>query len=168
MCNFNSLDTESKSFIHLFMKKAAENIGGENFLLSLIEAMRSKKPNPLILKEKKVSSNHSSIEWNKIIFKDKVDLIRELLLYHTDTTNATNILNLESAKKKKKVLNLIRTFTSVEFFVTPQNKNDGMGFSFKAFDEKSSDEAIINPIFIAMFFCSAEFTKKALKYEIQG
>jgi len=90
------------------------------------------------------------------------------LLYHTNTTNATNILNLESAKKKKKVLNLIRTFTSVEFFVTPQNKNDGMGFSFKAFDEKSSDEAIINPIFIAMFFCSAEFTKKALKYEIQG
>jgi len=77
-----------------------------------------------------------------------------------------NILNVENAKKRKNILNMIRTLTPVEFIVSPQNHNDGSGFSFKAFDVVSNEDVKLNPIFIAMFFCSTEFTKKALKYEI--
>ena len=61
---------------------------------------------------------------------------------------------------------MVRTLTPVEFVVTPQNPNDGDGFNFKVFKSISDDEVILNPIFIAMFFCSTDFIKKALKYTI--
>jgi hypothetical protein len=167
MCNFNKQNEDTKALIHLFMTKAAENVGGVNFLLALIEAMKSKKPNALMLKEKQVSSNNTIIKWNKVVFKDKVDVIEKILVEHRSAEDPDfNILNNESAKKRKLILNTIKTLAPVEFIVTPQNANDGGGFNFKVFDTVDNDTVKINPIFVAMFFCSTEFTKKALKYEI--
>ena len=167
MCNFNKQTEETKALIHLFMKKAAENIGGANFLLALIEAMKTKRPNPLMFKEKQISSNNTIIKWNKVVFKDKVDILEEILLGHRSAENPDfNILNTENAKKRKMILNMVKTLAPVEFIVTPQNPNDGGGFNFKVFDTIEDDNVKINPIFIAMFFCSTEFTKKALKYEL--
>ena len=167
MCNFNKQNIDTKALIHLFMKKAAENIGGVNFLLALIEAMKTKKPNPLMYKEKKISSNHTTIRWNKVVFKDKVDVIEKILLEHKSSEEPDfNILNQENAKKRKLILNTVKTLAPIEFIVTPQNANDGGGFNFKIFDIIDNDTVQINPIFIAMFFCSTDFTKKALKYEV--
>ena len=167
MCNFNKQTQETKSLIHLFMKKAAENIGGANFLLALIEAMKTKRPNPLMLREKQVASNNTIIKWNKVVFKDKVDILEEILLgYKSAEDPDFNILNIENAKKRKAILNMVKTLAPIEFIVTPQNPNDGGGFNFKVFDTIEDDNVKINPIFVAMFFCSTEFTKKALKYEI--
>lgn len=167
MCNFNKQNEETKALIHLFMKKAAQNVGGANFLLSLLEAMKSKKPHALCEKNMQVASNNTIIKWNKVVFKDKVDLIQTILDAHRSVENPDfNILNEENKKKRKNILNLVRTLSPVEFFVTPQNPNDGSGFSFKAFEQESQNEVKLNPIFMAMFFCSTEFTKKALKYEI--
>jgi hypothetical protein len=167
MCNFNKQNEQTKDLIHLFMKKAAQNVGGENFLLSLIEAMRLKKPNPLMLKECQIASNNTIIRWNKVVFKDKVSVIEKILLEHKSSEDPDfNILNIENAKKRKTVVNMVKTLTPIEFIVTPQNPNDGGGFSFKVFDKTEDDEVTLNPIFIAMFFCSAEFTKKALKHQI--
>lgn len=61
---------------------------------------------------------------------------------------------------------MVKTLTPLEFVVTPQNPNDGEGFNFKVFDTADEDNVTINPIFLAMFFCSTEFTKKALKYQV--
>jgi hypothetical protein len=61
---------------------------------------------------------------------------------------------------------MAKTLSPIEFIVTPQNSNDGEGFSFKVFEVIEDEKIVLNPIFIAMFFCSTEFTKKALKYEI--
>jgi len=167
MCNFNKQTDDAKALIHLFMKKAAENIGGTNFLLSLIEAMKTKRPNPLMYKEKKISSNNTTIRWNKVVFKDKVDILEEILIQHKSSENPDfNILNNDNAKKRKNILNMVKTLAPIEFIVTPQNPNDGNGFNFKIFDIVKEDNVKMNPIFIAMFFCSTEFTKKALKYEI--
>lgn len=60
---------------------------------------------------------------------------------------------------------MVKTLAPIEFVVTPQNHKDGLGFSFKVFDIMEEENVTINPIFLAMFFCSAEFTKKALKYD---
>ncbi|MDB2561991.1 hypothetical protein N9X61_00145 [Sulfurimonas sp.] len=167
MCNFNKQTQDKKAFIHLFMKKAAENVGGTNFLLALIEAMKTKRPNPLMYKEKQISSNNTIIKWNKVVFKDKVDILEEILHTHrTSEDSDFNILNIESAKKRKNILNMAKTLAPIEFTVIPQNTNDGSGFNFKVFDTIEDNNIQINPIFIAMFFCSTEFTKKALKYEI--
>ena len=167
MCNFNKQTQNTKELIHLFMTKAAENVGGTNFLLALIEAMKTKKPNPLMYKEKKISSNNTIIKWNKVVFKDKVDILEDILVGHRSSEDPDfNILNNDNVKKKKAIVNMVRTLAPIGFIVTPQNPNDGGGFNFKVFDTIEDDNVKINPIFVAMFFCSTEFTKKALKYEI--
>ena len=166
MCNFNNQSEDTKLLVSLFMKKAAEKVGGVNFLLALIEAMRAKKPSPLMLKECQIASNNTIIKWNKKVFKDKVDVIEQILVSHKEAQEKDfNILNEENKKKKKNILNTIRTLSPVEFIVLPQNQNDGEGFSFKVFDVEADDIVKLNPIFVAMFFCSTEFTKKAIKYD---
>ncbi len=167
MCNFNQQSEDSKSLIHLFMTKSAKTIGGVNFLLALIEAMKLKKPNALMFVGKQIASENTIIKWNKVIFQDKVSLLEEILYSHKSSQNPDfNILSSEKGKKKKAILNMVRTLAPVEFVVTPQNHKDGSGFSFKVFDSIEDDYVKINPIFVAMFFCSIEFTKKALKYEM--
>lgn len=167
MCNFNKQSEETKMMIHLFMKKSAETIGGANFLLALIEAIKSKKPNPLILGACQVASENTIVKWNKVIFKDKVTLLEDILHAHKSSEDPDfNILAGLKDKKKKNVINMVKTLSPVEFIVTPQNHKDGGGFSFKVFETIEDDNVKINPIFVAMFFCSHEFTKKALKYEI--
>lgn len=164
MCNFNKHNEDAKTLIHLFMKKASENLGGVNFLLNLIEAIKEKKPSALILGDKKVNSKEAKIEWNKVIFKDKFDVLEEIIRSHRSAEGYNfNILDVESPKKAKKILNMVKTLAPTEFIVTAE---DGDGFSFKVFDKVEDGYASINPIFVAMFFCSSEFTKKALKYEM--
>ena len=167
MCNFDKQSNDTKALVHLFMKKSAQAVGGANFLLALIEAMKLKKPNALMYAQKQISSQNSTIKWNKVIFKDKILLLEEILHSHKSSEDPDfNILQSDSTKKKKNILNMVRTLSPVEFIVTPQNHNDGTGFSFKVFETINDDYVKINPIFVAMFFCSVEFTKKALKYEI--
>lgn len=167
MCNFNKQSEETKMLIHLFMQKSAETIGGANFLLALIEAIKSKKPNPLTLANCQVASENTMVKWNKVIFKDKVTLLEDILYSHKSSEDPDfNILADIKDKKRKKVINMAKTLAPVEFVVTPQSHKDGGGFSFKVFETIEDDYIKINPIFVAMFFCSHEFTKKALKYEI--
>jgi len=164
MCNFNNHDEDAKALIHLFMKKASENLGGVNFLLNLIEAIKEKKPNALVLGDKKVSSKEAKIEWNKVIFKDKFDVLEGIVRSHKSSEGYNfNILDVQNAKDAKKILNMIKTLAPLEFVVTA---NDGDGFNFKVFDKAEDGYASINPIFVAIFFCSSEFIKKALKYEL--
>lgn len=165
MCNFNKQNEDTKLLMSLFMQKAAQNIGGAHYLLALIEAMKLRKPSSLMVKECQIASNNTIIKWNKKVFKDKIEVIEEILALHRSSENPDfNILNHENSKKRKNILNMVRTLTPIEFIVTPQNPNDGSGFNFKVFDAVSDDEVKLNPIFIAMFFCGIEYTKASLKY----
>lgn len=169
MCNFNKQNDDTKALMHLFMTKSAATIGGVNYLLALLEAIRAQKPHPLIYNKCKIESQNVKIEWNKIIFKDKLEVIEEILLTHKSSENPDfNLLNIENQKKKKRILNVIKALIPVDFIVTPKNPDDGGGFEFKIFDTVALDEekVILNPVFIAIFFCSVEYTKKALKYEM--
>jgi len=167
MCNFNKQSEDTKALIHLFMKKAAENVGGANFLLALMESMKKQKPNALMFKGCQIASENTIIKWNKVVFKDKVEVLEEILAAHRSSEDPDfNILSDKSDKKKKMIINMVRTLAPVEFVVTPQNHNDGGGFNFKVFETIEDDNVVLNPIFIAMFFCSTEFIKKALKHTI--
>ena len=169
MCNFNKQSEDAKALIHLFMKKSAEALGGVNFLLSLIETMKADKPNALVNKSKKVKSSEATIEWNKVVFKDKFDVLEEVIRSHKSSEEPNfNILENESEKKSKKILNMVKTLAPIEFTVTVNGLNDNAGFNFKIFDKQEDNFVSVNPIFVAMFFCSTEFTKKALKYEIDA
>jgi len=167
MCNFNKQSEDTKALIHLFMKKAAENVGGTNFLLALMESMKKQKPNALMFKGCQIASENTIIKWNKVVFKDKVEVLEEILAAHRSSEDPDfNILSDKSDKKKKMIINMVRTLAPIEFVVTPQNHNDGGGFNFKVFETIEDDNVVLNPIFMAMFFCSTEFIKKALKYTV--
>ena len=167
MCNFNQQSEETKAMIHLFLTKSAENIGGINPLLALIEAMKAQKPHALAFKARKIESDKTVIEWNKVVFADKLEVLQAILLAHKSSEKPDfNILANDNQKKKKKILNMVKTLVPIEFIVKPKDSEDGAGFSFKVFESIEDNFVKINPIFVAMFFCSTEFTKKALKYTI--
>jgi len=168
MCNFNKQNDETKALISLFMRKSAENLGGINFLLNLIETMKTNRPNALLAKDKKVRSNEATIEWNKVVFKDKFDILEDAIRSHKSEENKDfNLLDIENEKKRKKVLNMVKTLSPIEFTITPKDTTENGGFSFKIFEKTEDDYVKVNPIFVAIFFCSIDFTKKALKYEIK-
>lgn len=168
MCNFNNQSEDTKLLMHLFMTKSAQTVGGANHLLGIVEALRAQKPHPLTFNKCRIDSANVKIEWNKIVFKDKLEVLEEILANHKSSENPDfNILNIQNEKKKKRVLNVIKALAPVDFIVTPKNPEHGGGFEFKIFDTLDLDTEIVilNPVFIAMFFCSLEYTKKALKYE---
>ena len=167
MCNFNNQTEDTKALIHLFLTKAAQNVGGVNPLLVLIEAMKAQKPHALTYKACKIDSEKATITWNKLVFKDKFEVLESVLVAHRSSEDPDfNILNNDNQKQKKKILNMVKTLAPIEFIVTPKDSEDGGGFNFKVFDTIENDCVKINPIFVSMFFCSTEFTKKALKYTI--
>jgi len=166
VCNFNKQNEDTKMLIHLFMTKSAGTIGGVNYLLALIEAIKEKRPSPLMQKGCQIASNNTIIKWNKVVFKDKLTILETVLNAHKSSeTPNFNILREKNEKKRKAIINMVKTLAPIEFVVTPQNHKDGLGFSFKVFDIMEEENVTINPIFLSMFFCSAEFTKKALKYD---
>ena len=149
------------------MSKSADSIGGTNFLLGLLEAMKEKKPNALMFKSCHIESTEATIKWNKIVFKDKLDVLEDVVRSRKSTdTGEFNILESDSAKKKKKILNMVKTLAPIEFIVTAKNEENGAGFSFKVFESVEETKVIINPLFAAMFFCSTEYMKKVLKHTI--
>ncbi len=159
MCNFNKLDEETKAFLHTFLTKAAQALGGANFLLALIEALRATKPHALTSSKCEVKSPNATLSWNKIIFNDKLMVIEEM--------SSVNILDQQSPKKKKRVINMIKTLSPIKFSATPKDTKEGEGFEFEIFEKVDFENnyAKLNPAFIALCFCSVEFTKKALKHE---
>jgi len=169
MCNFNKQNENTKELLHLLISKLAQKAGGANYLLGLIEKMKEIKPNALMHKDRKIVSQKLSISWNKSVFKDKIDVLEEII--HTRKSSEGldfNILDEESVNKRKKILNMVKTISPIKFIITPRDDNEAEGFEFTAFEivEDSKDDFVsINPIFMSMFFCSSTFTKKVLKYE---
>jgi len=167
MCNFNKQNEQTKALLHLLMSKSADSIGGANFLIGMSEALRATKPHPLTSNKCHIDSSHAVMKWNKIIFKDKLMVLEAIFIEHNSSEDQDfNILEASSEKKKKRILNTVRALAPVEFIVTPKNPEDGKGFSFKVFESVEKDYVKINPLFVALFFCSSEYTKKALKYTV--
>ena len=78
MIDYNSLDIDKKQDFKLQLLKHATQLGGRNRFLSLIEELRFTSPHPLNSKDKCFRSKNIIIQWEKIIFKDKVDLLVKL------------------------------------------------------------------------------------------
>ena len=164
MCDFNNLDEGDKEKYHTMLNECAQNFGGVNFFLQLLEGIRKHKPHPLTAKHSEFKFSRGHIRWEKVIFKDKLNL---LLKVRVNESKNGNLLPAKDDKSYKNVMNLIRTLNPIEFTVTPKNEKDGEGFSFKAFDMIDEDITRLNPIFDAMFFCSVDTIKKILAYTVK-
>ena len=163
MCNYNQLSTEQKEILYHFMNDGAKSVGGVNLLLSLLEKIRENKLNALSSKHLKIEDEQTQIQWNKIIFKDKVELLHKLIISAKDEEN---ILKDKTPKEAKKILNLAKTLSPINFIISSKEDSYEDSINFKAFEIIESDMIKLNPVFVAIFFCSIEFTKKVLKYKI--
>lgn len=165
MCDFNALDDAQKLHYHQILLSAAENFGGKNFFLQLLEAIRESKPHPLIAAHREFTIDLGTIKWNKVIFNDKLQLLQKARLKESEQNN---LLPKKEEKSYKKVLNLVRTLKPIVFTVRPKSREDGAGFIFQPFDIIDEETTKLNPLFDALFFCSVETVKKILNYEPRG
>jgi len=159
MANFRELSEEEKKSLQEELLKYVEIMGGQNFFLSFLEDIRSCKPHPLISAYKDFVSDYGEIEWEKVIFKDKLDLLLKL---RVNETKQDNLLPSKDEKGYKKALNLVKTLNPIEFkFYSMQNDKT---FTIKPFIQISEDKTKLNPIFDIIFFSSIDNVKRILNY----
>ena len=162
MCDFNTLTDKEKKLYHEKLLACANNFGGKNFFLQLLEAIRETKPHPLVAGNSEFNIELGSVKWNKTIFNDKLQL---LIKARINESKQDNFLPDKEAKNYKKVLNVVRTLKPIVFHVRPANKENGPGFFFQAFDIIDEEKTKLNPVFDALFFCAVDTVKKVLNYE---
>ena len=162
MCDFTILTALEKKIYHETLLECANNFGGKNFFLQLLESIRVSKSHPLTSAESQFSMPLGTISWNKVIFNDKLQL---LLKTRVNEHKRDNFLPAPNEKNYKKVLNVVRTLKPIVFHIKPAQKEDGNGFLVQVFDTIEKDKTKLNPLFDALFFCSVESVKKALNYQ---
>jgi hypothetical protein len=161
MCDFNQLSEDEKAIYHEKLLACANNFGGKNFFLHLLEAIRETKPHPLTAGNMSFDIELGSVTWNKVIFNDKLQL---LLKARKNESKQDNLLLNKDEKNYKKILNVVRTLKPIVFHVTPANPEEGKGFFFQTFDMIDETTTKLNPLFDAIFFCSIDTVKKFLNY----
>ena len=162
MCDFNNLSDEEKLHYHTLLTTAANNYGGINFFLQLLEALREPTVHPLISRHQDFLFDLGDVRWGKTIFNDKILLIEKL---RKEKHEDNNLLKNKEGKEYKKTINLIKTLSPITFSVRPALRDDGEGFDFKAFDKVDEETTKFNPLFEALFFCSLTTVKKILNYK---
>lgn len=162
MCDFNNLTSEEKQYFHQLLTECANNFGGINFFLQLIESLREAKTHPLSSRHQDFLSEFGTIRWGKIIFNDKIQLIEKMRKIKNEENS---FLPKKEDKNYKRVLNLVRTLKPITFSVRPNLRDSGEGFDFPAFENLENNITKINPIFDALFFCNIDTVKKILNYK---
>ncbi len=163
MCDFNNLSDEEKEKYHNLFLEKADAFGGTNFFLQLLEGIRKHKTHPLTAKHSEFKFSRGNVRWEKVIFKDKLNL---LIKTRVNESKNGNFLPPKEDKSYKSVMSLVRALAPIKFTVTPKNMNDGEGFTFKAFDKIDEETTRLNPLFDALFFCSVDTIKKVLSYKV--
>ena len=86
MCDFNNLNDDEKLYYHKLLTTSANQYGGINFFLQLIEILRGTSPHPLINRHQDFLFELGNIRWGKTIFKDKIELIKSTRINRSKLT----------------------------------------------------------------------------------
>ena len=164
MLNYDSLSTDEKLDIRGRLLECATSLGGKNYFLSMVEAMRSSYQHPLMSKESTFRFDKGVVKWQKVIFKEKVDL---LILLARDEQKTNNLMPDKTEKKYKTVMNLLRAIGPMKFEAKPKNSKDGDGFIFNAIDVIDNKTCRLNSIFEIVFFVPLQIVKKILINKIK-
>lgn len=162
--NFNILSEDDKLKYHQELISCAKSFGGANYFLQLIEHIRKTKPNPIMSGTCEVHLFLGTLRWSKVIFKDKIDVLINARIYENEHST---LLPPKEHKEYKKIFNMIRTISPIEFILKPKDMGKGTKYIFKAFDEYEN-KVMINPVFDSIFFSSIASVKSALNYQRQN
>ena len=139
--------------------QCAQTFGGKNYFLQLLEAIRETRPHPLMAKNAEFHFSMGTIKWKKVIYKDKVHLLLDML---KDNRYNGNLMPRKGDKGYKTKMNLLRTLGPMKFKAQPKNIKDGAGFTFYPFDIIDEKTTRLNPLFDAVFFQPVHTVKKEL------
>ena len=159
MIDYNSLDDATKERLRKQINDCAKSLGGKNYFLQLLEAIRAEHHHPLMAKDLSFRFNHGIIKWKKVIFKDKVQLLIKLL--KNNEING-NLMPKKGDKNYKTIMNLLRTLGPMQFKIKPKNSNDGDGYILHPFDIIDENTSQINFMFEVVFFLPLYIVKKHL------
>tara|TARA_B100001250_G_C19815826_1_gene798312 strand:+ start:2905 stop:3417 length:513 start_codon:yes stop_codon:yes gene_type:complete len=159
MTNYNSLDDVTREQLRQQINECAQSLGGKNYFLQLLEAIRAEGQHPLVAKDLSFRFNHGIVKWKKVIFKDKVHLLKKLL--KNSETNG-NLMPKKGEKNYKTIMNLLRTLGPMKFKIQPKNSNDGGGYILHPIDIIDENNSQINFMFEVVFFLPLYIVKKIL------
>ena len=94
MTNYDSIDNDKKQVLKNQLIKNATSLGGKNHFLSLIEAIRMAHPHPLMAKDASFRFNKGLVKWEKVIFKEKVNLLMTLI-NNSDNNSPQNDIKIQ-------------------------------------------------------------------------
>lgn len=157
---FNSLDDETKTKLHEDITTCAQSVGGTNFFLTIIEDIKKENNHPLLNKSGAYHYSSGRISWGKQIYRDTFTLLQEGL--KREESEGSMLAGLD-AKTQKIVTNMMRALKPIEIKVSPKNRKDGEGFSFRIFEEV---DGVFKTSFLykTVFFYNTSFAKEALGY----
>ncbi len=157
MINYNSIDTDKKQALKNQLIKNATSLGGKNHFLSLIEAIRVAHPHPLMDKDASFGYKKGFIKWEKVIFKEKVNLLMMLI-----NDNDSNIIFIpdKSDRNYKTIRNLIMAINPIQFKVRPKNSKDGDGFIFNLIERIDENTCQLSFMFEVLFVLPIKLIKK--------
>jgi hypothetical protein len=159
MRNNSLIDDVKKKVLKKEINKLASAIGGQNYFLKLIEELRTEKIHPLMSKRAYFKYSNGRVEWNKVIYQDKVKLLLDIL---RNSTFGQNIMLEEGQKRYKSVLNLLKTLKPIRFRVIPKNIKNGAGFTIMPLEIIDSKTTTINFMFLVIFILPVHIVKKYL------
>lgn len=159
--NFHQMDLDSKASLHRQLLEYIDKFGGKNSFLSLLEAIRKAKSHPLTSKGCVFHSDTGFIEWNKVIFNEKLQLLKKV---RVGSDENGNLLPPKEDDGYKDVLNMVRMLKPIEFRVIPKERKEQEGFVLHAIDVINDDITTINPMFDAVFFSSMSTVKNIMDY----
>ena len=157
MINYNSLVNDERQDLKNQLVEYASLIGGKNHFLSLIESIRIARPHPLMEKKACFRFDQGNIKWEKVIFKEKVNLLITLI---RDKDKNNNLMPRDGDRNYKTVMNLLRTIGPMNFEIQPKNKKDGDGFKINPIKIIDKNTCEINFIFEVLFFLPIQLIKK--------
>ena len=157
MTNYDLLDHGKKQDLKNQLIKYATSFGGKNHFLCLIEALRLAHPHPLMAKGACFRFNKGIIKWEKVIFKEKVNLLITLI---RDNDRNNNLMPKEGDRNYKTIINLLRTIGPITFEVRPKNSKDGNGFILRPIEIIDNNTCHINFMFEVLFFLPIQLIKK--------
>jgi len=68
MIDYNSLDDVTKEDLRKQINDCAQSLGGKNYFLQLLEAIRAEHHHPLMAKDLSFRFKHGIVKWKKVIF----------------------------------------------------------------------------------------------------
>ena len=157
MINYDLIDNDKKQVLKTQLIKNTKSLGGKNHFLSLIESIRMSYPNPLMAKDASFRFDKGFIKWEKVIFKEKVNLLISLI-----NDNDSNIILMpnKSDSNYKKIRNLIMAIGPIQFKVRPKNSKDGDGFIFNLIEIIDKDTCQLSFMFEVLFVLPIKLIKK--------